>query len=390
MKYIVINIFMLCVCLSSCRQASVFKLEADVHTNEYDSLYIYMIRPDVIFRENDQKLDSALIRNGRFSFECQVNGEPFVVKLALPPKDDHFMYGLPECNCIVETGEIKLDYTSLGVRLEGGMLNQQYDDRLLALNREIKKRNNVIVAERDSVEKSRTLNLEEMSAFNQRIGALYNELKPAHVRFVFDYIGTEVGAFFFFFYPENYYPADIYANLLALVGENYRCKAELKKEKDKEAVEHWRESVELTEIGNVYRDFICRDLAGKEVKLSDYVHPGHVTMVDFWASWCVPCVQELSFLKSLYQTYHGQGLDIVSVSLDTKRSAWEAAVKKHQIPWPQISDLKGWHGTITKDYAISAIPFIIVIDQKGNIAVRNLHDYKLENAIKELLAAKNK
>ena len=126
------------------------------------------------------------------------------------------------------------------------------------------------------------------------------------------------------------------------------------------------------------------------MKLSDYVHPGHVTMVDFWASWCVPCVQELSFLKSLYQTYHGQGLDIVSVSLDTKRSAWEAAVKKHQIPWPQISDLKGWHGTITKDYAISAIPFIIVIDQKGNIAVRNLHDYKLENAIKELLAAKNK
>lgn len=86
MKYIVINIFMLCVCLSSCRQASVFKLEADVHTNEYDSLYIYMIRPDVIFRENDQKLDSALIRNGRFSFECQVNGEPFVVKLALPRK----------------------------------------------------------------------------------------------------------------------------------------------------------------------------------------------------------------------------------------------------------------------------------------------------------------
>ena len=83
MKYIVINIFMLCVCLSSCRQASVFKLEADVHTNEYDSLYIYMIRPDVIFRENDQKLDSALIRNGRFSFECQVNGEPFVVKLII-------------------------------------------------------------------------------------------------------------------------------------------------------------------------------------------------------------------------------------------------------------------------------------------------------------------
>ena len=55
-------------------------------------------------------------------------------------------------------------------------------------------------------------------------------------------------------------------------------------------------------------------------------------LLDFWASWCVPCVQELPFLKSLYQTYHEEGLDIVSVSLDTKKSAWEAAVKKHQIP----------------------------------------------------------
>ena len=79
----------------------------------------------------------------------------------------------------------------------------------------------------------------------------------------------------------------------------------------------------------------------------------------------------------------------MSVSLDTKKSAWEAAVKKHQIPWPQISDLKGWKGTITKDYAISAIPFILVIDRKGKIAVRNLHDYKLENAIKEILSTKN-
>ena len=135
--------------------------------------------------------------------------------------------------------------------------------------------------------------------------------------------------------------------------------------------------------------FACMDIEGKDVNLSDYIHPGRVTLVDFWASWCVPCVQELPFLKSLYQTYHEEGLDIVSVSLDTKKSAWEAAVKKHQIPWSQISDLKGWKGTITKDYAISAIPFILVIDRKGKIAVRNLHDYKLENAIKEILSTKN-
>ncbi|TGY03032.1 TlpA disulfide reductase family protein [Bacteroides acidifaciens] len=389
MKCIVMNILMVCACLSSCGHSPIFKLEADVHTDEYDGLYIYLTHTGVVSREDDRKVDSALIRNGHFSFEYRVTGEPFVATLALPPKDDHFVYGLPDCYCIVEEGNVTLDYTPLGTQLKGGILNQQYDNRILAKTREIKKRNNSIVAERDSLGKLRTLSIEEMEAFNQRIGALYKELQPAHICFVSDYIGTEVGAFFFFYYPESYYPEGIYAKLLASVDEEYRHKSELKKEKEKEAAAHWNESVKITEVGYPYRDFTCMDIEGKEVNLSDYIHSGRVTLVDFWASWCVPCVQELPFLKSLYQTYHEEGLDIVSVSLDTKRSAWEAAVKKHQIPWPQISDLKGWKGTITKDYAISAIPFILVIDRKGKIAVRNLHDYKLEEAIKEILSTKN-
>ena len=336
MKCIVMNILMVCACLSSCGHSPIFKLEADVHTDEYDGLYIYLTHTGVVSREDDLKVDSALIRNGHFSFEYRVTGEPFVATLALPPKDDHFVYGLPDCYCIVEEGNVTLDYTPLGTQLKGGVLNQQYDNQILAKTREIKKRSNSIVAERDSLGKLRTLSIEGMEAFNQRIGALYKELQPAHICFVSDYIGTEVGAFFFFYYPESYYPEGIYAKLLASVDEEYRHKSELKKEKEKEAA-----------------------------------------------------AQELPFLKSLYQTYHEEGLDIVSVSLDTKRSAWEAAVKKHQIPWPQISDLKGWKGTITKDYAISAIPFILVIDRKGKIAVRNLHDYKLEEAIKEILSTKN-
>ena len=99
------------------------------------------------------------------------------------------------------------------------------------------------MAERDSLGKLRTLSIEEMDTYNQRIGALYKELQPAHICFVSDYIGTEVGAFFFFYYPENYYPAEIYAKLLASVDEGYRHKSELKKEKEKEAAAHWKESV---------------------------------------------------------------------------------------------------------------------------------------------------
>ena len=233
MKCIVMNILMVCACLSSCGHSPIFKLEADVHTDEYDGLYIYLTHTGVVSREDDLKVDSALIRNGHFSFEYRVTGEPFVATLALPPKDDHFVYGLPDCYCIVEEGNVTLDYTPLGTQLKGGVLNQQYDNQILAKTREIKKRSNSIVAERDSLGKLRTLSIEEMEAFNQRIGALYKELQPAHICFVSDYIGTEVGAFFFFYYPESYYPEGIYAKLLASVDEEYRHKSELKKRKGK-------------------------------------------------------------------------------------------------------------------------------------------------------------
>lgn len=90
-----------------------------------------------------------------------------------------------------------------------------------------------------------------------------------------------MGAFFFFYYPESYYPEGIYAKLLASVDEEYRHKSELKKEKEKEAAAHWNESVKITEVGYPYRDFTCMDIEGKEVNLSDYIHSGRVTLVDF-------------------------------------------------------------------------------------------------------------
>lgn len=385
-KCMIVNIFMICTCLSSWgQQSSEFTLKGNVFTPEYDGLYIYLTRMDVIFRDKDQKLDSALISNGHFSFKYHWTGEPFVASLALPPKDLHFEYGLPECLCIVERGEVKLDYTTLGVHLNGGVLNQRYDDCILSKSREIKEKNNILIAQRDSLEKLHSLSIEEMDRFNQRIQVLYQTLSPVYIKFVSDYIKTEVGAFFFFYYPESFYSAKVFDNLQALVDESYRRQAKLKEEREKEAIKHWKEAAIMTDVGHPFRDFKCKDIDGKDVNLSDYTHSGHVTLVDFWASWCMPCIQELSFLKSLYKSYHRRGLNIVSVSLDTKRKAWGDAVKRHQIPWTQISDLKGWNGTITKDYAISAIPFIILIDQKGKIAVRNLHDNKLENAIKKLL-----
>src|SRR5207302_317867 len=75
-------------------------------------------------------------------------------------------------------------------------------------------------------------------------------------------------------------------------------------------------------------------LGGTPVNVADY--QGKIVLVDFWATWCIPCVQEMPRVKEVYDKYHDQGLEIIGVSLDDDRAALERFVKGRKIPWPQI------------------------------------------------------
>lgn len=377
------------IVLSVCGQDGAFRLKGNVHTKEYDGIYMYLYRCDVVDHTEDgqtMKLDSCRIENGTFGFAYDMKGgQPFVVRLALPPKDDHFMYGLEEAICMAEPGEVTIDYTPDGIQLKGGKLNQEYDDSLLRLGREIHKKTDVIIAERTALEKKGPISQEQMEGFNQRLRALYADRQPALVAFTKKYIRTDIGAYFFFSYAEDYFGKDNYQEMAAQVNPSYlqRKEALVKAQEDRQ--KEFEASRRAMAARSPYRDFEARTPEGKAVKLSDYMEQGKVTIIDFWASWCVPCVQEIPTLKGYYRDYHDKGLNIVSVSLDTKESAWLNAVKKHQMPWPQISDLKGWKGSITQLYGVAAIPFVVVVDRQGRMAVINMHGDKLKQELVKLL-----
>lgn len=368
--------------LSSHANRGVFKLEGNIGEKSYDGLYIYLTALDPVDRENDCKIDSALIKNGHYTFTLPAPQAPYFASLALPPKDHTFVYGLPESKCIVEEGDVKLTYSPVGVELTGGVLNQKYENEVLAKEREIRNQGLALAKERETLEKSKQLLPEEMDAFNERLRALYRGLAPAELKFMSDLIATNVGAYLFFSRPQQYYDAADYARLSQAVAPELLQKAEKRAQRAEAAKAQRILAMQQTTEGNRYSNFKCKDSDGKEVQLSDFVKPGRMLLIDFWASWCGPCIQELGFIKRLYKDYHDKGLDIVSVSLDTNKGAWQKAVAKHKLPWPQISDLKGFDGEAAKAYAVSAIPFIILIDGDGNIAIRNLHDHLLENAIK--------
>ncbi len=387
MKRLLSTTILLCCIFAVFGQNKNFTLNGYISQHDYDGLYIYLIRNDVVNRLYNQKIDSAKIENGCYHFTFNATDTPYVATLALPPKDNHFEYGLPSAYCVVEPGDIRIDYTDSGVQLSGGYINKQYDELLLSKEREIHKQTNEMIKEREAIETKRAFTDAENDNYSKRINSFYENLKPYYIEFVSNNIKNDVGAFFFFFHPKEYYGEE-YAKLSAHIKPEYFMKLEGKKKAEQEAIAYEIQARLMTKAGRPYRDIISKTADGKSVRLSDYIKPGHITLVDFWASWCVPCIMELKDIKTLYAKYHAKGLNIVSISLDTKKEAWLAAVKKQQIPWTQLSDLKGWQGKATKDYAISAIPYIILIDQQGKIAVQNLHSNLLENCIKKLLNTK--
>ena len=126
-------------------------------------------------------------------------------------------------------------------------------------------------------------------------------------------------------------------------------------------------------------------LDGREVDTAQW--RGKVVMVDFWATWCVPCIEGIPKLKTLYARYHDQGLEIVNISVDRAeaRPALEKLVAKLEIPWPQFFDGKAHATEYAVRYGVQPIPHVLLAGPDGKIVAVNPTPEKLEAEIKRLL-----
>ncbi len=122
---------------------------------------------------------------------------------------------------------------------------------------------------------------------------------------------------------------------------------------------------------------------GKVLRLSD--QRGKVVLIDFWASWCVPCRKENPNVVKLYKKYEKQGFTVFSVSLDEDITAWKSAIKKDGLIWPNhVSDLKGWETSLITTYGFDAIPYTVLVDKNGKVIGTNLRGAELERKLEEL------
>ena len=136
-------------------------------------------------------------------------------------------------------------------------------------------------------------------------------------------------------------------------------------------------------VGSDMPDFKLPDKDGKDFVFSTL--RGKYVLVDFWASWCGPCMREMPNVVKLYKECKGKNFEIVGISLDQKRDAWLNAVEKNKMKWIQVSDLKSWETLPVKLCNISAVPYTVLVDPEGKVIALDLRGEELIKKVKEVL-----
>jgi peroxiredoxin len=126
------------------------------------------------------------------------------------------------------------------------------------------------------------------------------------------------------------------------------------------------------------------DTTGISHRLSEYVGKGHYVLLDFWASWCGPCMKEMPTMKEIYNTYAARGLQMIGISFDSKRDAWLNAIRRLELPWVHLSDLKGWKSIASETYGVRAIPETVLITPDGKILAIGLRGQELKEKLAEI------
>ena len=368
-----------------------------IANEELNNQLLYLCLMDDGEKAKEVVLDSAKVKKGKFSF----SGVRQTPNIALIKDRDGETYPL-----ILEKGKIVINLTT---RTVGGTpLNDTLDvawkgmQSVINNNKQIVKSNISLVMSQKSGESFREA-LKRDTAFaaiwrrNVEIDLAQRDSIRA---FVEEHQNSLVGVFLLSLKEVSIYHSlleDMMSEASSVFAQHVLVKDKLEKmrqmarrfeaEREKKMTPEEREEQKKRQamdakikIGERFPNAKVKDNAGEIKQLSDYVGKGKYVLIDFWASWCGPCRNEMPNVKAAYEKYASKGFEVISISIDKKQKAWRTAIEELGMNWTQVLNVDA-----ADVYGIYAIPKTFLVDPEGIVVAKDLRSKKLEKTLFNLL-----
>lgn len=342
-------------------QTTDFVLRIDSAINIEDFNFNYLDGLDVLYLDDDIK-DRQLILSKPFY------GAYGSIQITQRSRSNSFVLFINEKPAVVD---LKKD------DLQGGEVHCVFNENVISVN---DAKTNPILKELDEtllVDKQRLIGLIDSHRSELRTNDSISHLHSLYIKQIIESMSPIIGRYADNYYAFYYYKSqmryaqmyikdepDFFEKQLAYMYDTFPPKY-LETEEGKGFVQTLKTSIQPIGVGILAPDFDFIDYKGNRLRLADF--KGKYVLLDFWATWCPPCMAQIPALKEIRDTFPIERLEIIGVSLDNDPAAFYTTVRDKMMGWRHLWDEKK---DCTRLYGVSAYPTIILIDPKGKIVLR--------------------
>lgn len=374
-KYTIALIGLLLTVSLFAQEKKEFTIHGKFPTAYYDGLKVYLNEIDYKNTNAVFKKDSVVVAGDKFTFKGIVDKPISLRYITLAENDDLTAI------IVVEKGTIDLEMSEIP-QMKGSVKNDALRE---FTNSQIKNK-----AELEQIlQKAQEMHQDGLldNTSSQQMEQKFNDQRELMQNEVYEFVSSnilnELGEFFFTIYASNFGVSNL-EKLYAVANDDFQQSFQVKS-----LMNQFVWSLGNLREGKEFKGIEMKTPEGTVENIAKHFGNGKVVLVDFWASWCAPCIKTMPIIVKLYDRYRDSGFEIVGISLDENENSWKAAIKRLGMEWPQyIDDGGGWKGGAAKNYNITKIPQTYLLDKDGRIAGHDLSGASLIQKIEELLQEK--